>query len=137
LREKQIVYKWGIASKFRVLGETYVLVKIRALTGIEREEVRLLVDTGAAYSWVSRKILEKLSVKPSRRMRFKTIRGDVVEREVGHVLVEYEGEEAPTIVVFAEDEDGNVFGLHGLESLGLEVDPVTRQVRKSEALLAL
>jgi predicted aspartyl protease len=135
--KRQIVYKWSIASELRVLGETYLLVKIRALTGIEREEVRLLVDTGATYSWVSRKILEKLSVKPSRRMRFKTIRGDVVEREVGHVLVEYEGEEAPTIVVFAEDGDGDVFGLHGLESLGLEVDPVTRQVRKSEALLAL
>jgi clan AA aspartic protease len=127
----------GITSEFRILGETYVLVKIRALTGTKREEVRLLVDTGATYSWVSRKILEKLGVKPSRRMRFKTIRGDVVEREIGHVLVEYEGEEAPTIVVFAEDKDGSVFGLHGLESLGLEVDPVTQQVRKSEALLAL
>jgi clan AA aspartic protease len=119
------------------LRETYILVKIRALTGIERGGVRLLVDTGATYSWVPRKILEKLSVKPSRRMRFKTIRGDVVERDVEHVLVEYEGEEAPTVVVFAEDGDESVFGLHGLESLGLEVDPVTRQVRKSEALLAL
>jgi len=33
--------------------------------------------------------------------------------------------------------DAAVFGLHGLESLGLEVDPTTMQVRKSEALLAL
>jgi len=70
-------------------------------------------------------------------MKFKTIRGDIVEREVGHVLAEYDNEEAPTAVVFAEDKDGKVFGLHGLESLGLEVDPTTQRVKKSEALLAL
>ncbi|MEM1553831.1 MAG: aspartyl protease family protein [Thermoproteota archaeon] len=119
------------------MGETYVLVRVRAVAGTEREEVRLLVDTGAIYSWISRKTLEELGVKPVRKMKFKTIRGDVVEREVGHIIMEYEGEEAPTVVVFAEEKDGNVLGLHGLESLGLEVDPVTQQVRKSEALLAL
>ncbi|MEM2415636.1 MAG: retroviral-like aspartic protease family protein [Thermoproteota archaeon] len=119
------------------MGETHVLVRVRAVAGIEQREVRLLVDTGATYSWISRKTLEELGVKPVRKMKFKTIRGDVVEREVGHIIMEYEGEEAPTVVVFAEERDENVLGLHGLESLGLEVDPVTQQVRKSEALLAL
>lgn len=114
-----------------------MLVKVRAITGTSCEELRLLVDTGATYSWISRKTLERLDVKPTRKMKFKTIKGDVVVRDVGHVLVEYDGEEAPTSVVFAEAGDGNVFGLHGLESLGLEVDPITQQVRKSEALLAL
>ncbi|MBO3832397.1 MAG: hypothetical protein FGF51_03300 [Candidatus Brockarchaeota archaeon] len=85
----------------------------------------------------SRKTLEELGVKLVRRMRFETMRGDVAEREVGYILIEYEGEEAPTVVVFAEDKDENVLGLHGLESLGFEVDPVTQRVRKSEALLAL
>jgi len=119
------------------LGETYVSAKVRAIAGKRRKEVRLLVDTGATYSGISRRMLEKLGVKPTRKMRFKTMKGDIVEREVGHILVEYNGEEAPTATVFAEDEDRNVFGLHGLESLGLEVDPTTQQVRKSEALLAL
>ena len=119
------------------MGETYIVVKLRAVAGIEREETRLLVDTGATYSWISGKALRKLDVKPSRKMRFRTIDGALVEREVGHVFVEYGDEEAPTVVVFAEDGDENVFGLHGLESLGLEVDPATQTVRKSEALLAL
>ena len=76
-------------------------------------------------------------MKPARKMRFRTMNGSVVERDVGYVFVEYGEEEAPTVLVFAEDEDGNVFGLHGLESLGLEVDPATQIVRKREALLAL
>lgn len=51
--------------------------------------------------------------------------------------MEHESETAPTVVVFAEEGDESVLGLHALESLGLEVDPVTRQVKRSEALIAL
>jgi len=120
------------------MGETYIKVKIRpSPTGTMSEELNLLVDTGAAYSWLPRGLLEKLGVKPTRRARFKTIKGDVVAREVGHVFAEHEGETAPTTIVFAEEGDELVFGLHGLESLGLEVDPTTMHVRKSEVLLAL
>lgn len=119
------------------MGETYINVKVKAIGGTRSEEVRLLVDTGSTCSWISRKTLEKLGIKPVRKMRFKTMSGDIVEREIGHVFVEYDSEEAPTTLVFAEDDDGNIFGLHGLERLGLEVDPTTQQIRKSEALLAL
>ncbi|RLI25586.1 MAG: hypothetical protein DRO52_03790 [Candidatus Hecatellales archaeon] len=93
------------------------------------EELSLLVDAGAAYSWIPGRILQRLGVEPSRRARFKTIEGRVIERSLGHVFVEYQGETAPTTVVFAEEGDKAVFGL--------EVDPTTGEVRKSEALLAL
>ena len=92
---------------------------------------------GSSLFLASTELLNKLGVKPTRRSRFKTIKGDIVLRDVGHVFVEYGGETAPTTVLFAEKKDGTVFGLHALESLGLEVDPTTMQVRKSEALLAL
>ncbi|MFQ6086371.1 MAG: aspartyl protease family protein [Candidatus Bathyarchaeia archaeon] len=120
------------------MGETYIRMRVHASpTDPTFEELDLLVDTGAAYSWLSSELLKKLGVKPTRRSRFRTIKGDIILRDVGHVFVEYEGEMAPTAVVFAEKEDASVFGLHALESLGLEVDPATMQVRKSEALLAL
>ncbi len=120
------------------MGETRIRVKVKRRPEDERfEELSLLVDTGAAYSWIPSDILRRLGVKPSRKAKFKTIEGRVVERDVGHVFIEYEGETAPTTVVFAEKGDGSVFGLHGMESLGLEVDPTTGEIRKSEALLAL
>jgi len=75
------------------------------------------VNTGAAYSWIPRKLLEKLEVKPTSTARFKTIKGDIVVREAGHVFAEHEGETAPTTIVFADEGDALVFGLHGLESL--------------------
>jgi clan AA aspartic protease len=120
------------------MGETRICVKFRVLpTSPASRELNLLVDTGAAYSWLPRKFLEEVGVKPVRKGRFKTIKGEVIVRDVGHLFIEYEGEIAPTTVVFAEEGDESVLGLHALESLGLEVDPVTRQVRRSEALIAL
>ena len=36
------------------------------------------------------------------------------------------GEKATTVVVFADEGDGKVLGVHALEGLGFEVDPVTK-----------
>jgi len=44
---------------------------------------------------------------------------------------------ATTIIVFAEETDNEVLGLHALEGLRLEVDPVTKQLKEVEAVLAL
>jgi len=46
-------------------------------------------------------------------------------------------ERATRIVVFAEKGDAEVMGIDTLEGLGLEIDPVTKQLRKAESLLAL
>lgn len=120
------------------MGETYINVRVRRLPEDDRcEELRLIVDTREAYSWIPRRVLERLDIKPVGKRKFKTICGNIIERELGHIFIEHEGDYAPTTVVFAEKGDATVFGLHGMESLGLEIDPVTRQIRKSEALLAL
>lgn len=44
---------------------------------------------------------------------------------------------ATTVVVFAEDGDYEALGLHALEELRLEVDPVAKQLREVEAVLTL
>lgn len=100
-------------------------------------DLELLVDTGSTYTWISRGRLEKLDVQPMTKWRFKTIEGRVVERAIGEVVVECLGERATSIVVFAEEGDAEVLGVHALEGLRLEVDPVAEELRKVEALLAV
>jgi len=100
-------------------------------------ELELLVDTGSTYTWVKRDRLEKLGIKPMSKWKFRTIEGKVIERDIGEAIVECLGEKATRIVVFAEKEDAEVLGVDALEGLRLEVDPITKQLRKIEALLAL
>lgn len=100
-------------------------------------ELELLVDTGSTYTWIRRDRLDKIKVKEMGRRGFRSIDNRIIKRDVGEVVVECLGRRATTVVVFAADEDNEVLGLHALEGLGLEVDPVTRQLKESEAILAL
>lgn len=120
------------------LGHTIARVKIFNPHDPSRFiELELLVDTGSTYTWVRRGRLEALGVKPMGRRRFKSIEGRIIERDVGEAIIECLERRATTVVVFAENNDYEVLGLHALEGLGLEVDPITKQLREVEAILAL
>lgn len=99
--------------------------------------MELLVDAGSTYTWVKRGNLEKIGIKPMNKWKFKTIEGKIIEREIGEALIECLGEKVTTIVVFAEEKDAEVLGVYSLEGLKLEIDPITRQLRKAETLLAI
>ena len=101
------------------------------------DELELLINTGSTYTWIKREKLARLRVKGTGRRLFRTVDNRTIEREVGEAVVECLGRRATTIVVFAEERDNEVLGLHALEGLGLEVDPVTRELRESESILAL
>ena len=99
--------------------------------------LELLVDTGSTYTWIKRDKLKKIGIEPGEKVKFRTIDNRSIERYIGEVVVEYGRKKATTIVVFAEESDNEVFGLHALEGLRLEVDPLTKELREVEAVLAL
>ena len=120
------------------MGHTIAEVKLYNPHDLSKSlELRLLVDAGTTYSWIKRERLESLGIKPVTKWRFKTIEGRIIEREIGEIVIECLNERATRIVIFAEREDAEVLGVDALEGLRLEVDPVTKQLRKVEALLAL
>jgi aspartyl protease family protein len=92
------------------------------------EELDVIVDTGAAYSWVLRSRLENLGVHAVRRMKFRTIEGHTIERELAPVFVATDGFTGGDNVVVAEAGDMEVLGSHTLESLGVTVDPVGKKL---------
>jgi predicted aspartyl protease len=100
-------------------------------------EVEVWVDTGAAYTWVSRARLEPLGVQTVRRLHFRTIEGRTVERELAPVFVSTDGYMGGDTVVLAEPGELEVVGAHTLESLGLTVDPVQRKLVPIVIALAL
>jgi predicted aspartyl protease len=92
------------------------------------DDLDLFVDTGAAYSWISRSRLERLGITPTRRMSFRTIEGRVLERDLGIVFVATDGYSAPDVVVMAEPGEMEVLGAHSIEGLGLAADPVQKKL---------
>jgi predicted aspartyl protease len=120
------------------MGHTFAKVSLYNPNDLSRVlDLNLIVDTGSTYTWVKKTKLNNLGIKPIGKRVFKTIEGRLIEREIGEAIIEYENEKITTIVVFAEEEDVEVLGVYALEGLGLEIDPITRKLKKSQTILAL
>lgn len=93
------------------------------------EPVKLLVDTGSAYTWVSGTVLrDRLGLAPTMTRRVLTIEGRTVERQAAEILMTLEGQTLHTLCLFGEPGELEVLGAYTLEGFGLAVDPVQRRL---------
>ena len=93
-----------------------------------RETVKLLVDSGSMYTWVSAIVLRDLGVQPTERRRLLTIEGRTTERGAAEILITLEGRTLHTLCLFGEPNDLEVLGAYTLEGFGLAIDPVQRRL---------
>ncbi|MGH8459704.1 MAG: aspartyl protease family protein, partial [Nevskiales bacterium] len=101
---------------------------------VNKEELEVVVDTGASYSWIRRSRLEPLGIQSVRRMKFRTIEGRTIERDLAPVFLSVDGYTGGDNVVLAETGDAEVLGAHSLESLGLSVNSVEKKLEPSVGL---
>ena len=94
-----------------------------------------LVDSGAAYSVVPRRLLTKLNIKPESRESFFLADGEQISREIGNALFQYRGRQRASPVIFGEKGDSNLLGVVTLEALGFILDPLRRELRPLPMLL--
>lgn len=116
----------------------YVRVKVKLRNPQQRileAEVELLADTGVIYSIIPSKTLESINIERRSMRRMRLADGRVIERHLGIAEIEVRGETAHSNVIFGEDEDAPVLGVTALEELGLQVDPVTGELKPMELLL--
>ncbi|MEW6095852.1 MAG: aspartyl protease family protein [bacterium] len=117
------------------MGETFAEVTLRA-NGKEMKK-RILVDTGSTFTWLHSDTLRKLGLKPVDKDEFETIEGRIVERGLCELEIECIDRKTSTWVIFGRRKDSEVLGLHALEGLRVEVDPVRRKIRKLKAIKSL
>lgn len=92
--------------------------------------VRVLVDAGASYTMLPRRVLEPLGIRPGWRRSFKLADGRTVERDLAVVWARYGKDSFPTRVIVGEPGDVALLGVVTLEQLGLRVDPKSRRLRE-------
>ena len=71
------------------------------------------------------------------RMKFQTIEGRFIERDVAAVFLRFNGRMGGDTVVLAEEDDLEVMGSYTLESLGLAADPVQKKLVPTVGLALL
>jgi len=96
--------------------------------------VKALVDAGATLTVVPRKIADELQLPVIGRRRVATAKG-VAELDECIGVVEVMGRKAYTHILVSEDVDIVLISAVTLETLGLEVDPVTGELKEAKIYL--
>ncbi|MEK6405562.1 MAG: aspartyl protease family protein [Acidobacteriota bacterium] len=99
------------------------------------EKLEFLIDSGAIYSVVPTKILEKLDIKPLTEQEFRLADGSKIVRKKGIALFKYGERIGGADVIFGEEGDSILLGAFSLKSLGLSLDPLRRELKALPMIL--
>ncbi len=114
---------------------TYVRIHVSKDRSTPTRPVRLLVDTGATYTMLSRTLLEGLGVKPVRKEQVQLADGRFESWDLGEAYLRYGRHATHTWVLFGEPGSLSVLGALTLEELALHVDPRSRRLRKTKVAI--
>ncbi len=112
------------------MGLTFLEIQVGNPAAPETTElVEFLIDSGAVHSLVPTPVLERLGISPLDEQEFRLANGSRVTRKKGVALFRYEERVGGADVIFGEEGDSNLLGSTTLESLGLVLDPLRRELR--------
>ena len=112
------------------MGLTFLEIEVgNPATPETTERVEFLIDSGAVHSLVPTPVLERLGISPLDEQEFRLANGSRVTRKKGIALFRYEERVGGADVIFGEEGDSNLLGSTTLESLGLVLDPLRRELR--------
>lgn len=84
---------------------------------------KLMVDTGAEYSWIPSEELKQVSIKIRKKdMPFIMANGQQISRDIGYVIIRSGEFETVDEVVFAQEGDLKLLGSRTLEGFAAVVD---------------
>ena len=98
--------------------------------------VRFLVDTGAVYTVLPDRTWRTLRLTPERTAEFTLADGTTITRGVSECRFTVQGQSATSPVVLGGPEDAPLLGAVTLETLGLMVNPLTRELLPMRLMLA-
>jgi clan AA aspartic protease len=118
------------------MGSFYVTIGVANARGKRFEDVSLLVDTGAAWTWLPEDLLDRLGHKPTLRRRVQTADKRIIERGAASVVVRIGEEEIPTLCLFGDAGSIPLLGATTLQEFSLAPDPVREELVPTIGVLA-
>ena len=125
-------------STVPTVGVTFTRIKVSNPRRPDRVpiETEFLIDTGAIYSVVPASVLEELGIPRLERQVFTLADGTHQAYDIGEAFFELGTRGRTSQVVFAPEGVTPLLGAFTLESLGLMVNPVTRELMPMRLFLA-
>ena len=116
------------------MGITYVEGRVKG-PNKKQETVKFLIDSGAKYSLLPKKVWKAIGLEPKRKMSFILADGTTVERAVSEAYIVLPQGQAHTPVILGKEKDEALLGVVTLEILGLVFNPFDRTLNPARMLL--
>jgi len=116
------------------VGLTYVTVNVSDLAhqGAPYEE-EFLVDTGSIDCLAPRDKLLAAGIKPERKEVYELANGESVEYDIGFARIKFLGNDTISQFIFGPEGVEPILGVLALESVGVVVDPITKNLKRLHA----
>ena len=83
-----------------------------------------LVDTGSHMTWLPRKALLDAEIIPRGKKNFRNANNQLCTRDYGYAILSADKYKTNGEVVFAENNDQILLGVHTIEGFGIKVDNI-------------
>ena len=101
------------------------------------EVPKVLVDTGAEFTWINAATLKKVGItKEKKNYTFVTATGQEITRTIGFAILRVGDAITIDEVVFGEPGDLEILGARTLEGMNLRVDPRAKKLVAGGPILA-
>ena len=119
------------------MGMTMVRATLQRPDGRGRpRRLEFLIDSGAIYSLAPARTWKALGLEPTRDAEFALADGTIVRRGLAEARFTIAGVSATSPVVCGEEQDSALLGAVTLETLGLMLHPLNRQLLPMRLMLA-
>ena len=117
------------------MGATHVTVTVRNPADPEKcWEGLFLVDTGATDSLVPGPHLDAIGLKPRGKRVYELADGSEIVRDITVGEIEFMGETVGGTILYGAANAEPLLGVTALESVGIEVDPVSQRLKRLPAV---
>ena len=121
----------------RLVGMTYIDGKVSRPEGRSRPvAVEFIVDSGAIFSVLPERVWKRLRLEGRREAYFTLADGTKITRPVSRCIFEIAGVSDVSPVVLGGPRDAPLLGMVTLETLGLMLNPLTRELLPMRLMLA-
>ena len=119
------------------MGLTFLRLEIANPARPNRtRRLRFLIDSGAVYSVVPKRVLRELGIRSIGEETFTLADGSEIVREKGIAFFKYKDRAGGSDVIFGENGDSILLGPLTLEALGFSFDPLKRKLTPLPMILA-
>lgn len=118
------------------MGLTKVVLEITNLQDKSKTiKGEFLVDSGAFYTVLPKRMVEKLGLKPELTREFGLADGTTIKRFLSSAYITFDNETIASPVILGKTKDSPLMGALTLESFGLILDPFKRELHPAKLML--